>query len=269
MDHIFGDSDDISFGNSSSGISREPLPPRKTTFQKREVQHPIRTYAPPQRRTPSSSDRATVSLNSFQETLPLVRLIQGMKSSFLPQCENTQAIRMVPLSPADAHDPLFLVRRDDSTILIGSGFSQIHRAGKDYATFPDMRLLFSEKERIHAWILVDHTIDITPFLTILPGLGFPPLYATREIIAKFRNSITDQKFIDSCRFFEIFTDDMSERRIGDIVVAVSNGPISPLLSLKIGSEYMVFASLSVDHLYPKSHTDKYVLNSREQSWDIG
>jgi hypothetical protein len=269
MDHIFGDSDDISFGNNSSGISREPVPPRKPTFQKRESSLPVRPQHIPQKRTQPSMDRSNSSLLSFQETLPLVRLVQGMKSSFLPQCDNTQAIRIVPLSLADAHDPLFLVRRDDSTILIGSGFSQIHRAGKNYTTFPDMRLLFSEKERIHAWILVDHTIDITPFLTILPGLGFPPLYATREVIAKFRNSITDQKFLDSCRFFEIFTDDMSERRIGDIVVAVSNGPLSPLLSLKIGAEYMVFASLSVDHLYPKSHTDKYVLNSREQSWDIG
>jgi hypothetical protein len=268
MNHIFGDSDDISFGNNSSGISREAVPPRKPTFQKHEHANPVRTSSIPQKRTPPPSDRASVSLTSFQEILPLVRLVQGMKSSFLPQCENTQALRIVPLSPADAHDPLFLARRDDSTVLIGSGFSTIRRAGKDYVAFPDMRLLFSEKERIHAWILVDHTIDITPFLTILPGLGFPPLYATREVIAKFRNSVTDQTFLDSCRFFEIFTDDMSERRIGDITVALSTGPASPVLSLKIGTEYIVFSHLLLDHLFPKSHSDKYILTPREASWDI-
>jgi hypothetical protein len=270
MNHIFGDTDDISFGNNSSGISREVVSPRKPIFQKRETPHPVRTYTPPPppKRTTPSSDRASVSLTSFQETLPLVRLVQGMKSSFLPQCEQTQALRLVPLSSAEAHDPLFLARRDDSTVLIGSGFSTIHRAGKNYVTFPDMRLLFSEKERIHAWILMDHTIDITPFLTILPGIGFPPIYGTREVIAKFRNSITDQTFLDSCRFFEIFADDMSERRIGDITVAISTHESAASLSLRVGTEYVVFSHLSVDHLSPKVQSDKYVLIPHEASWDI-
>lgn len=224
MDHIFGDSDDISFGNNSSPVSRDTSfpskkPVSKPVFQKRELTpRPASSLV---KRTPPSQDRAQTPVLAFQDVLPLVRLVQGMKSSFLPQMENSLATRIVPLSSSDMVDPLFLVRRDDTTVLIGSGFSNVVRAGKEYPTFPDMRLLFSEKDRIHAWILLDDSIDISLFLTILPALNFPPLYATRSVITKFRNTVTDQSFLDSCRFFELFADDMSERRIGDIFATAS------------------------------------------------
>jgi hypothetical protein len=146
----------------------------------------------------------------------LTRLIDGMKSSFLPREEDASVVRLVSLSTHGTIDPLILVTRDDTTVLIGSGFGSMARAGQDYATFPDMRLIASEKIRLGAWILLDARIDVRPFQTILPGIGFPPIYATRDIIAKFRNNITDTAFLSQCRFFELFTDSMTERHIGDM-----------------------------------------------------
>jgi hypothetical protein len=58
-----------------------------------------------------------------------------------------------------------------------------------------MRLIFSEKERIHAWILTDPTIDVKLFISLLPVLDFPPIYATREVIATFRNNINNAEFL--------------------------------------------------------------------------
>lgn len=102
-----------------------------------------------------------------------------MKTSFLPKEEDTSIMRLVSLSPSNQKDPLMLITRDDETLLFGSGFGDILRAGKTYQTFPDMRLIFSEKEHISAWVLTDETINLLPFLTILPSLGFPPIYAPR------------------------------------------------------------------------------------------
>jgi hypothetical protein len=85
-----------------------------------------------------------------------------------------------------------------------------------------MRLIFSEKDRIRAWVLTDASIDVTRFEFILPTLGFPPIYATRDVIATFRNSIKNTEFLESCRFFELFTDGASSRRIGDIECIVAD-----------------------------------------------
>jgi hypothetical protein len=100
----------------------------------------------------------------------LTRLIDGMKSSFLPREEDTSVVRLVSLSVHGTPDPLTLVTRDDTTILIGSGFGSMTRAGQNYHTFPDMRLIASEKTRLGAWILLDAHIDVRPFQTILPGI---------------------------------------------------------------------------------------------------
>lgn len=139
------------------------------------------------------------------EMPPLTRIVTSMKSSFFPREDDASVVRMVVLSPSAHKDPLILIRRDDETVLFGTGFDSITRVGKSYITFPDMRLVFSEKDRISAWILTDEDIDVTPFLSILPCLGFPSIYASRSIIAKFRNSITDMSFLEKCRFFELFS----------------------------------------------------------------
>lgn len=169
-------------------------------------------------------------------TPALRRLIDGMKSSFLPREDDTSVVRMVALSSHEAVDPLFLITRGDTTVLIGSGFGSMDRAGQTYVTFPDMRLIASEKTRLGAWILLDASIDVRPFETILPGVGFPPIYATRDIIARFRNTITDTEFLGKCRFFEIFADGMTERRIGDIEFQSAKS-----LVLKSGETEVAFA----------------------------
>lgn len=251
MDHIFGDSHDIAFGNNPASWAKPahsasvqtPIT-RQEHSRPRQVQHddfgdleptsqssrpprpvpvarvapPTRTPAPAREARPQTQQRLErpVALPEASNIPALTRLIDGMKPSFLPREEDTSVMRMVPLSPADWVDPLLLVTRDDTTILVGSGFGTMTRTGQVYTTFPDMRLVASEKTRLSAWILFDASIDVRLFQTILPSVGFPPIYATRDIIAKFRNNIQDTEFLGKCRFFELFADGMAERRIWDI-----------------------------------------------------
>ncbi len=128
-----------------------------------------------------------------------------MKPSFLPkETQSDTATKIIALSASSTKDPLFLCIADDGVLLLGSGFSEIIKAGKAYKTFPDMRLIFSLKERIRAWVLTDPDMDVGPVFSILPTLGFPPIYGTRDIIAKFRDNTEFSEMIEKCRFFEIF-----------------------------------------------------------------
>jgi hypothetical protein len=166
-----------------------------------------------------------------------------MKSSFLPREEDATSVRIVALSSHTGIDPLFMIRSDDTTVLMGSGFSSISRSGREYPTFPDMRLIFSEKDRIRAWILTDTSIDVARFELILPTLGFPPIYATREVIAAFRNSITNTAFLESCRFFELFADGTSSRRIGDIECITADVDLTSHLGFRSGGSTFAFAHI--------------------------
>ncbi len=95
-----------------------------------------------------------------------------------------------------------------------------------------MRLIFSEKDRIRAWILTDASIDVTRFESILPTLGFPPIYATRDVIATFRKNIKNTEFLESCRFFELFADSTNSRRIGDIESVITDIGMTTSLGFK-------------------------------------
>lgn len=97
-----------------------------------------------------------------------------------------------------------------------------------------MRLIFSEKDRIRAWILTDANIDVTQFESIFPTLGFPPIYGTREIITDFRKKIKNASFLESCRFFELFTDSTTVRRIGDIECVLVNINMTHSLGFRAG-----------------------------------
>ena len=262
MDHIFGDSDDIDFGSTpsstsrSSSSSRASVPPAlsqpdRQMFAPRTPaprlapraeapSRPAREYTPRPPRAPVSTEPAVL------DTTPaLTRLIAGMKSSFLPREEDTMSMRIVALSHHDSTDPLFMIRSDDTTVLMGSGFGSISRSGREYRTFPDMRLIFSEKDRIRAWILTDASIDVARFELILPTLGFPPIYATREVIASFRNSITNTAFLESCRFFELFADGTSTRRIGDIECITADVDLTSHLGLRSGNSTVAFAHIAL------------------------
>lgn len=59
---------------------------------------------------------------------------------------------------------------------------------------------------------------IAPFQMILETLGFPHVYGTREVIAYIRDNITDTVFLDQCRFFELFSPGLSERKIGEFTL---------------------------------------------------
>jgi mRNA degradation ribonuclease J1/J2 len=106
-----------------------------------------------------------------------------------------------------------------------------------------MRLIFSEKDRIRAWILTDASIDVSRFEFILQTLGFPPIYATRDVIALFRNKLKDSSILESCRFFEIFSDGMRSRRIGDIECFVGNIHTRTVLAFRAGGSTFGFSHL--------------------------
>ena len=187
MNHIFGDSHDITFGDKKSQNQNpkiekfEHLPQKKT--------HPVNTdRRPPQANTstrPVTPRPPTPHVSEVVFKLPLEKLIDGMKSSFLPKEEDPSVMRMVILSEQKAEDPLMMFSLFDATIVLGSGFGKVTRAGKVYSTFPDMRLLSSEKEKIQGWILPNENVEIEPFLHILPVLNFPPIYGSRNTITKF------------------------------------------------------------------------------------
>ena len=76
-----------------------------------------------------------------------------MKPTFLQKDEDMSTLRLVILSDAGVKDPLFLLSSKEESLLVGTGFGSVARAGKIYPTFPDMRLIASEKSKIQAWIL--------------------------------------------------------------------------------------------------------------------
>jgi hypothetical protein len=76
---------------------------------------PAREYTPRPPRAPVSTEPAVL------DTTPaLSRLIAGMKSSFLPREEDTTSMRVIALSSHDGIDPLFMIRSDETTVLMGS-----------------------------------------------------------------------------------------------------------------------------------------------------
>ena len=260
MDHIFGDSDDIDFGltpSSDRSPSRTPAsqgtlaqPADRQMFAPRNqapriaprtntATSPSRAISP-RTRSPIPTDPAIID-----NTPPLSRLIAGMKSSFLPREEDMMTVRIIALSDHTSVDPLFMVRCDDTTILVGSGFGSINKAGREYLTFPDMRLIFSEKDHIRAWILTDASIDVTRFESILPTLGFPPIYATRDVIASFRKNIKNTEFLESCRFFELFADGTNSRRIGDIECIVADIDMTTSLGFKVAGSTFGLSHISL------------------------
>lgn len=70
-----------------------------------------------------------------------------MKSTYLPAL-SSDLLRVVILSPHGVSDPLMLMRTGDTTLIIGTGFSSVENAGKAYPSFPDMRLIQSEKDHL-------------------------------------------------------------------------------------------------------------------------
>jgi hypothetical protein len=73
----------------------------------------------PSRNTPSRTRSPIATEPAIIDNTPaLSRLIAGMKSSFLPREEDMTTTRIIALSDHTSIDPLFMVRSDDTTILV-------------------------------------------------------------------------------------------------------------------------------------------------------
>jgi hypothetical protein len=168
-----------------------------------------------------------------------------MKPSFFPQ-GNDNLLRMSILSAPGKSDPFFIIRAIEGTLLFGTGFSEITGAGTTYTAFPDMRLPYSEKDRLLGWVLLVPGFDIQAFQMILETLGFPHVYGTREVIAYIRDSISDTTFLDRCRFFELFSSGALDRKIGNFLMREEDGG----LSVSVDSDGIVLPFLSPVKTHP-------------------
>ena len=250
MWQIFGDTDDITFGigmpttqrtrPDTSSLEQWPIAPRRDEsihdskiddWVRRD--HRERSAVPRQQSQarPASTDRSRPSLSRVPFAPPekqgpgvsLARLVDSMKPTYLPEIHDG-AIRIVLLSDASLSDPFMLLRSGDTTLLLGTGYTERIHTGITYPTLPDMRLAYSERDRLVGWILTLPWFDIVSFQMTFELLGAPYIYANRDVIAYIRDSITDAVFLEKCRFFEIFPVDTDERKIGDFLLKqVSNG----------------------------------------------
>jgi len=129
--------------------------------------------------------------------------MNGMKSSFLP-LDMTAPFRLILLSDAALRDPCLLLRSKESSLLVGTGFATITHGGPSYTSFPDMRLAYSERSRLTAWILPTDDIDLTPVLSIAETLDYPPLLMSQELMTRFRSSFADDTRLSRCRLLDIY-----------------------------------------------------------------
>ncbi len=272
MWQIFGDTNDITFwwdSTSQKMIERTQRPalPRTREIQRLDTPPTHESLAPPPTPVQRShtSERRTSSYVPSQPPVPrqiegwLKKLIESMKPSFFPQ-GNDASLRMAILSSSDRIDPLILMRGAEGSLLFGTGFSDILKAGRLYPSFPDMRLPYSEKDRLVGWILLVPGFDMASFQMILEVLWFPHVYATRDVIAYIRENITDPNFLDKCRFFEIFSPGTTERKIGDFLIEDYESSIA--ISLGSDSLYLSLGRASQNHRHILSLTtegDKYLL----------
>ena len=108
-----------------------------------------------------------------------------------------------------------------------------------------MRLPYSEKDRLLGWVLRVVGFDIEVFQMILETLGFPHVYATREVIAYIRDNVKDTSFLDKCRFFEIFSPGMNDRKVGDFLLENhADG-----LAVSVGGDGVFLPTVSKKHIH--------------------
>lgn len=268
MPTIFGDTDDIAFGESSPKKIKE-----RSFFSDKKPIVPARgfdtkkTFIPRERstyRTDKETRDPAFEPTHVDDTTPaLTRLIDSMKPTFLPS-QNEGGFRIIPLTSAEIRDVAFLVRSEDTSILYGSGFSTEIVNGQVYPTFPDMRLVFSEKERLAAWILADESIEVSLLQYILPTLDFPPVYASRGLIAKIRDSLKTSPILDKCRFFELFTADISDRKIAGIEVSTILTDANSYLAFRAGDITLYDSRYDIGSALPKSPRGTlYSIRSKE------
>jgi hypothetical protein len=230
----------------SSERAKAPVsarPPRPSSAEHAPIDRP-RMSAPPRDYTPRPTRVATGPMappTPLSLAGSLASLVASMKPTYLPPL-SSDTLRVVVLSGEGVKDPLMLARTGDTTLLIGTGFSQIQNAGKTYSSFPDMRLIESEKDHLTGWVLLESGFDIDLFQMTLEMIGFPFVYGTIDVIAYIRNTVKDAAFLDKCRFFELFSPNAEDRKIADFVLRnTSSG-----LSISVGTKGCVDALHMID-----------------------
>ena len=250
MWNIFGDTDDITFGTETRSakplVSTSPQnTPRVSNTSSQSARVPAKSPSQREHRTPTRSYAKPASsvptLAPISHAISLSALVTSMKPTYLPNM-SSDILRVVLLSEVKNTDPLMLLRAGDATLLIWTGFSEVQNAGKTYPTFPDMRLIQSEKDRLTGWVLLEPGFDSTSFQMILEMLGFPFVYATRDVIAYIRDTIKDGAFLDKCRFFELFSPGVDDRVLADFTLKNTNKG----LSISIHGKWFVDTIHSVD-----------------------
>ena len=198
----------------------------------------------------------------------LSALIGSMKTSFLAREESENTIRQVLIANTET-SPLMLLRKGDTTVLIGTGFSEVESAGNIYKTFADMRLAYSEKTRLQGWILTDGGICPERFTAILELLDFPIIYATREIIAELREKISEPKTLEKIRFFELFAEESASRLIGNIEFFAAEKNGKNLLALKSEDEIIAYEAYTIAEKNLVSTLMTTLVSRAEKNWKIG
>ncbi len=74
--------------------------------------------------------------------------------------------------------------------------------------------------------MLDENIDPKAIFPILSVLDFPPIYTTRTLIAKFRETLSSEKDLEKCRFFELFSDGDSIRNIAGFDFGINNNHLA-------------------------------------------
>lgn len=232
MWNFFGDTDDITFGGNARSFSPSKKEISSRTPESERPQHSSvrkpfqksdRTAFPHQKK-PTPSFERNVSPFVPPSSTPLHEslgdLIRAMKPTYLPPTA-PDIMRIIALSKVSCEDPLFLVRSGEVTLMLGTGYGITEVANTSYPTFPDMRLVESEKDRLAGWILLNPGFDVALFQVVLEMLSFPFVYGTRDVIAYIRDNVKDQAFLDKCRFFELFSPGLDTRKIADFTLRES------------------------------------------------
>ncbi|MBS9784289.1 hypothetical protein KGV55_02985 [Candidatus Gracilibacteria bacterium] len=240
---FFEESDDIQFGENAKTPDTDFSASRQSNTKKT---------------VPLAKQDLTFSAIQNPET-SLRELLKNMKPSFLIAEDNKEIVRQICISaPANFTNPSFLIKKENTTILLGTGFSEIEISGKTYPSFPDMRLPFSEKDSIQAWIILEEIINIELLEITLPVLDFPHIYTTRKNIAYIRNNIKDAKILEKCRFFEILGNENESQKIAGITSGITKD--SKYFCLQFNSQIFAYPYSGTEHISAKTFEPTYTFS---------
>lgn len=205
-------------------------------------------------------------------SVSLTELVSSMKPTYFPVV-SPDTIRLVSLSSAAHKDPMFLTRTGDVTLIFGTGFTTIENVGTTYPSFPDMRLIDSEKDHLAGWVLLETGFDLVTFQMILEMLGFPFVYGSRDVIAYIRDNVKDIEFLDKCRFFELFSPGSDERKIAEFTLKNTSTGLSVSVGNKgyVDAVHMIDSTAILTSAYPvlSKKDDIYIFPSLDTTFVSG